>query len=114
MEILPQFKLISFQVSFLSRVKMNSINWSAPNIWVFIAQLVERCSANAEAIGLNPIEALSCFFFSGRNLQLLRPHLNFICILAVQINFISRRNIINTKHKLKVVLFFFFFCGERG
>ena len=37
---------------------MNSINWSAPNIWVFIAQLVEHCSINAEAMGLNPIESL--------------------------------------------------------
>ena len=35
------------QINFISRlipvtgsVKMNSINWSAPNIWVFIPQLV--------------------------------------------------------------------------
>ena len=28
----------------------------APNIWVFIAQLVEHCSANAEAMGSNPVE----------------------------------------------------------
>ena len=47
---------------FLSRVKMNSINWPAPNIWVFIAQLVEHCSANAEAMGSNPVEALNFFF----------------------------------------------------
>ena len=40
---------------------MNSINWSAPNIWVFIAQLVEHCSANAEAMGSNPVEALKIF-----------------------------------------------------
>ena len=43
--------------------KMNSINWPAPNIWVFIAQLVEHCSANAEAMGSNPVEALKSFFF---------------------------------------------------
>ena len=55
---------------FLSRVKMNSIKWPAPNIWVFIAQLVEHCSANAEAMGSNPVEALK--FFSGLNLQLLK------------------------------------------
>ena len=55
---------------FLSRVKMNSINWPAPNIWVFIAQLVEYCSANAEAMGSNPVEALK-IFFSGLNSQLL-------------------------------------------
>ena len=47
---------------------MNSINWPAPNTWVFIAQLVEHCSANAEAMGSNPVEALN--FFSGLNLQL--------------------------------------------
>lgn len=28
-------------------VKMNSTNWPAPNAWVFIAQLVELCNANA-------------------------------------------------------------------
>ena len=37
--------LVFFLSSFLSGVKMNSINWSAPNICVFIAQLVEHCSA---------------------------------------------------------------------
>ena len=37
------------------------MNQSAPNIWVFIAQLVEHCSANAEAIGLKPVEALNFF-----------------------------------------------------
>ena len=46
-----QFKSVSFHVSFLSRVKMNSINWSAPNIWIFIAQLVEHCSANEAILG---------------------------------------------------------------
>ena len=35
-------KSLSFNVSFHSRVKMSSINWSAPNMWVFIAQLVEQ------------------------------------------------------------------------
>ena len=79
---------------FLSRVKINSINWPAPNIWVFIAQLVEHCSANAEAMGSNPVEALQ--FFSGLNLQLLKlrlqlrwSNLYFICISAVHIIFIS-------------------------
>ena len=42
--------------------KLN-INWPAHNIWVFIAQLVEHCSANAEAMGSNPVEALQLFFF---------------------------------------------------
>ena len=37
----------SFHDSFHSRVKMNSTNWPAPNLLVFIAQLVEHCSAKA-------------------------------------------------------------------
>ena len=41
---------------------MNSTNWLAPNIWVFIAQLVEHCSTNAEAMNLNPVEAPITFF----------------------------------------------------
>ena len=43
---------------------MNSINWPAYSVWVFIAQLGEHCSANAEATGSNPVEA-SKNFFSG-------------------------------------------------
>ena len=34
---------------------------------------VEHCSANAEAMGSNPVEALK--FFSGLNLQLLKLRL---------------------------------------
>ena len=62
-----QFRSSSFYFSFLSRVKMNSTNWPAPNVWVFIAQLVERCSVNAEAMGSNPVEVPK--FFSQVNLQ---------------------------------------------
>ena len=54
---------IIFIVSFHSRVKMNSTNWLAPNVWVFMAQFVEHCSANAEAVGSNPTEVLKIFFF---------------------------------------------------
>ena len=42
----------------------------APNLWVFIAQLVEHCSANAEATGSNPVEAPKTFY--GLNLRLLK------------------------------------------
>ena len=42
---------------------MNSINWPASSIWVFIAQLGEHCSANAEATGSNRVEAPKIFFF---------------------------------------------------
>ena len=41
---------------------MNSTNWPAPNVWVFIAQLVEHCIANVEAMGSNPVEAPKTFF----------------------------------------------------
>ena len=63
--VFPQFKSTSFHVSFLSQVKMNSLNWSAsPKIWVFIAQLVEHCSTNAEAMGFESRWS-SEFYFSG-------------------------------------------------
>ena len=44
---------------------INSINWPASSIWVFIAQLGEDCSANAEATGSSPVEVPKCFFFPG-------------------------------------------------
>ena len=40
------------QINFISR----------PNIRLFIAQLVEHCSANTEAMGSNPVEALKILF----------------------------------------------------
>ena len=40
---------------------MNSENWPASNVWVFTAQLVEHCSANAEAKGSNPVEVPKFF-----------------------------------------------------
>ena len=52
---------------------MNSINWPAPNIillWIIIAQLVEHCSANAKAMGLNPVEARKKYL--GLTLRLLK------------------------------------------
>ena len=45
-----------FHVSLHSRVKVDSTNGPAPNVWVFIAQLVGHCSADAEAMGSNPVE----------------------------------------------------------
>ena len=41
---------------------MNSINWPASSVWVFIAQLVEHCCANEEAMGSSPVEAPENFF----------------------------------------------------
>ena len=57
--VFPQFTSSSFHLSFLSQV--NSTNWPSPNIWVFTAQLVEHCSVNEEAIGLNPVKVQKCF-----------------------------------------------------
>ena len=59
----PQFTPPLFNVSFLSPVKMNSINWSAPNVWLFIAQLVEYCSLNLEPMRSNLV--VSPKFFIG-------------------------------------------------
>ena len=39
---------------------------------VFIAQLVEQRTGNAEATGSNPVEALIFFFFEASSFQLLR------------------------------------------
>ena len=60
----------SFYISFLSRVKMTLANWPAPNVGVFIVQLVKHCSANAEAMG--PIPLKSRIFFSRVNFQLFK------------------------------------------
>ena len=58
---LPQFTS-SHSVFHSSHGLMNSINWPASSVWVFIAQLGEHCSANAEATGSNPVEAPKIFF----------------------------------------------------
>ena len=84
---------------------MNSINWPASSVWVFIAQLGEHCSANAEATGSNPVEAPKVFF-SGYfrnclNCDSLRwSHTHFICVPAVHIitfsvSFLSRVDELN-------------------
>ena len=43
---------------------MNLINCLAPNVWVFIAQLVEHCSANTKARGSILVKAKKFFFSS--------------------------------------------------
>ena len=69
---------------------MNPNNWPAPNVWVFKAQLVEQCSANAEAMGSNAVEAPKTFF--GLTFRLLKSqsqlrwsHLHFISYHNVNI-----------------------------
>ena len=41
---------------------MKSTNCPAPDVWVFIAQFVEHCSADAGAIEYNPVEVLKFFW----------------------------------------------------
>ena len=64
MKIFPNFTSSSLYVTFLSRDKTNSTSWSAPNEWgeLFVAQLVEPRSVNAEAMGSNPVEVPNFFF----------------------------------------------------
>ena len=50
---------------------MNSTNWPTPNVWVFIARLVEHCSADAEAMGSNPVEVPNVFSLYFQFLRLL-------------------------------------------
>ena len=75
------------------------------SVWVFIAQLGEHCSANAETTGSNPVEAPK-IFFSGYfrnclNCDSLRwSHTHFICIPAVHsisfsVSFLSRVDELN-------------------
>ena len=87
--VFPQFT--SFYSVFHSfHGLMNSIDWPASSIWVFIAQLGEHCSANAEATGSNPVEApknfFSGYFRNCLNCDSLRwSHTHFICIPTVHI-----------------------------
>ena len=81
-------KTYEYYVSFLSRVRWIPQIGLLPKYRVFMAQLVEHCSANAEAMGSNPVEALKTFF--GLTLQLLKSqlpwsHLHFIRMSAVHI-----------------------------
>ena len=62
---------------------MNSIHWPALHVWVFKAQLVEYCSANAEATGSNPVENPENLFWL---------HLHFLGVFAVYITFIQYLN----------------------
>ena len=49
---------------------MNSTDWPALDVWVFMAQLVEHCNANGGAMGLNPVEVPKFFFQFRVKLQL--------------------------------------------
>ena len=82
-----------------SRVKINSTNWPASNVWVFIAQLVEHDSANAEAMGSKPVEVSK---FWGVNLQLFKLqlplqrsylHLKYVFTVLLQVTWIFLRQV---------------------
>ena len=73
-------------VSFFSRVKINSTNWPAPNVLVFIAPLVEHCRANAEVMGSNPAEVPN---FGGVNLQLVNYNYHCDDHIFIKMSFFS-------------------------
>ena len=91
--VLPQFTLFpfhSFPFIFMGKNQCNKLG--ALRVCDSTAQLVELCSANAEATGSNPVEAPNIvFFFFGLlrnclNCDSLRwSHIHFICISAVHI-----------------------------
>ena len=84
--VFPQFT--SFHSVFHSfHGLVNSINWPASSLWVFIAQLGEHCSANAEATGSNPVEAPRKPFF-GLFSQLLK--LRFTAMVTRSFHLCSR------------------------
>ena len=62
---------------------LSSINWAASSVWVFIAQLVEHCRANAEAMGSNLVETPNNFFFPATAIV----PCSAICISAVHNSF---------------------------
>ena len=112
--VFPQFT--SFHSVFHSfHGLMNSINWPASSIWVFIAQLGEHCSANAEATGSNPVEAPKNFF-SGYFRNCLNcdsrrwshTHFNFINIITR--NFGASRKLSNISRSLMKVSPYLEFC----
>ena len=117
---IPAVHIISFSVSFLSRV--DELNKLA-SIWVFIAQLGEHCSANAEATGSNPVSEAPKTFFSGcfpncLNCDLLRwSHTHFICIPSVHIisfsvSFLSRVDELNKLASLQYMGLHSFIAGR--
>ena len=75
--VFPQSTSFPFYVSWRDEIN----NWPALHVWVFIDQLVERCSAKAEATGSNPAESPKILYFFG----LLRNRLN--CCRSVTSSF---------------------------
>ena len=80
---------LSYEDPYTGGWPIYSINWPASHEWVFIAQMVEHCSANAEATGSNPVEAPKLFF--GLFSQLLK--LRFTAMVTYSF-YLENRNII--------------------
>ena len=86
---IPAVHIISFCVSFLSRVDELNKLAGLQCMGLHSSKLVEHCSANAEATGSNPVEAPKTFF-SGYfrnclNCDSLRwSHTHFISIASRQ------------------------------
>ena len=87
--VFPQFT--SFHSVFQSfHGLMNSINWPASTVWVFIAQLGEHCSANAEATGSNPVEApkiISFVFPQFTSFHSKQKRLSFLLFKVQRVSF---------------------------
>ena len=104
---------------------MKSTNWPAPNVWVFIAQSVEHCSAYAEAMGSNPVESRWIPLkprkhFSGllrlfkSQTQLRWSHLHFICMSAVHIILITSSPCFSNNLVMTEVFFLLTFRQKNG
>ena len=86
---------------------MNSISWPALHVWIFIAQLVEYCSATAEATSsYNRFRSLENLLFFGLfrnclNCDSVRwSHIHFCCtsavnIISFRVSFLSRIDELN-------------------
>ena len=70
---------------------MNSVNWPSPIVWVFIAQLVEHCSANEEATGSNRVEAPKNYYTDcDGHISISFVFPQFIIHFIVPVSFFSR------------------------
>ena len=65
---------------------MNSINWPACHVWVFVAQMVEHCSVNAEATGSNPVEAPKSFFRANLATAMVTSSFHWIFLFSIKFN----------------------------
>ena len=92
-------------------------NWFSPNIWVFIAQLVEHCSANTEAMGSNPVflakiwNCLNCVTTNDQSSE-LTLFVQIFCVISSHLRWLNRvmQNHEARASDLNRKLIFSFFC----